>query len=75
MSTDNDSRDKYYLFGCLVELLNTLCRFSGIDSEGGSTFCALLREYALRFTNGSSSLRVSGENFLLIPGDPVITTP
>jgi hypothetical protein len=63
------------LLGCAIKLFNALCRFAGLDFEGSSTLGSFLSEDALCLANGSHCFGVARDDFLLVPGNTVITAP
>jgi hypothetical protein len=58
-----------------VELLDTLCRFPWLNSEGSSTFGSFLGKYAFCFADSSKSFGITSQNFLRVPGDTIIAAP
>jgi hypothetical protein len=56
-------------------MLDALCWFAWLNAEGSCTFSTFLGKYALRFPNSGNCFGITGQSFLLIPGDTVITAP
>jgi hypothetical protein len=56
-------------------MLNALCRFPRLNSEGSRTFCTFLSKYAFSFPNSSTGFGIARQSFLPVPGDTVIAAP